>query len=128
MPDSLNGVIEPMVGRAASRATGIGAAPDQSLMRLAEAILGIPLDPSWYQNASREDIFMNLVPQLANRGLTRGRTAGRAIEDITGIERWDMGRGVGAVGQQMNNWLAGLSEQLTLRQRLKDLERYTRTQ
>jgi hypothetical protein len=128
MPDSLNGVIEPMVGRAASRATGIGAAPDQGLMRLAELIFGIPLDPSWYHNASREDIFMNLVPQAATRGLTRGRAAGRAIEGVTGIERWDMGHAMKGVGQSVDNWLASLSEQLTLRQRLKDLERYTRTQ
>jgi hypothetical protein len=57
------------IKQAIGGATGIGPVPSRSsVWSILEAITGIPLDPDWYRNASREEIFMNTMPQAMMAG------------------------------------------------------------
>lgn len=117
---------EDRVGTAASRATSISAAPTHTLRNVLEMLVGIPLDPDHYRNASRQDLFMELAPQVVTRGLTRGRAVGDSVEAITGVDRYDWRRATSDMAQAADRWLHNIQTELILQKRLKDIERYGR--
>ena len=54
------------VTKAASKATGISAGKKRGVgEQVVEWLTGIPTDPDFYRNASRQEIFMNTAPQIA---------------------------------------------------------------
>lgn len=79
LPEEQRNAYQPL-----ERATSIGPVPSKVGMNLMEMLAGFPLDPEYYKVNSKQDIFMNTVPNVVTRGFGKLGSFAKQANPIKG--------------------------------------------